>query len=76
MKVHISLNLKPEFFFNIETAGGMVANAGKNKQVTFTVMPEKAGELNIKADVVDFRITGHGNSCCSTIDVDRCTRYG
>ncbi|WP_416151664.1 YhgE/Pip domain-containing protein [Salipaludibacillus sp. HK11] len=56
--VQISLNLEPEIFDNIEAEDGVVANAGKNKQVTFSVMPEQAGELNIKADAVDFELEG------------------
>ncbi|GGM27843.1 hypothetical protein GCM10011351_12180 [Paraliobacillus quinghaiensis] len=56
--LQISLNLAPDVFDNIETAGGVVANAGKNKQVTFTVMPEQAGDLSVKADAVDFELQG------------------
>ncbi|WP_162880659.1 YhgE/Pip domain-containing protein [Paraliobacillus sediminis] len=56
--LQISLNLEPEIYDNIVTEGGVVANAGKNKQVTFTVMPEQAGELTVKADVVDFELQG------------------
>lgn len=56
--LQISLNLEPEIFDNIETEDGMIANAGKNKQVTFTVMPEQSGELAIKADTVDFELQG------------------
>ncbi|WP_280770047.1 YhgE/Pip domain-containing protein [Salipaludibacillus daqingensis] len=56
--LQISLHLEPEIFDNIETEDGVVANAGKNKQVTFTVMPEQAGELTMKADVVDFELQG------------------
>lgn len=36
----------------------MLANAGKNKQVTFTVMPEKEEELVVEADVVNFELEG------------------
>lgn len=56
--LQISLNLEHEIFDNIEAAGGVVANAGKNKQVTFTVMPEQVGDLSIKAAVVDFKLKG------------------
>ncbi|MFZ3577623.1 YhgE/Pip domain-containing protein [Virgibacillus sp. DJP39] len=55
--LQISLNLDPAIFDNIKT-GGMVANAGKNKQVTFTVMPEQAEELSVEANVVDFELQG------------------
>lgn len=43
---------------NIETSGGMVANAGKNKQITFTVMPGKEEGLSVSADVEDFEFQG------------------
>ncbi|WP_331490817.1 YhgE/Pip domain-containing protein [Aquibacillus rhizosphaerae] len=56
--LQISLNLEPEIFNNIKTQDGMVANAGKNKQVTFTVMPEQEGDLSIEADAVDFEMQG------------------
>jgi len=56
--LQVSLNLAPDVFDNIETTGGVVANAGKNKQVTFTVMPEQAGDLSLKADAVDFELQG------------------
>lgn len=55
--LQISLNLAPDVFDDIET-DGVVANAGENKQVTFTVMPEQAGDLSVKADVVDFELQG------------------
>ncbi len=56
--LQISLTLDPDIYSNIEIKGGMVANAGKNKQVTFTVMPEQQGELSIEADVIDFELQG------------------
>lgn len=56
--LQISLNLAPDVFNNIETEGGVVANAGKNKQVTFTVMPEQIGDITVTADVVDFELQG------------------
>lgn len=43
---------------NIEGDGGMVANAGKNKQITFTVMPGQEEEFSVEADVEDFEFTG------------------
>ncbi|MEC5425801.1 hypothetical protein QGM71_20255 [Virgibacillus sp. C22-A2] len=44
---------------NIQDEDGMVANAGKNKQVTITVMPEKEEELVVEVDVVeDFELDG------------------
>ncbi|WP_342032545.1 YhgE/Pip domain-containing protein [Mesobacillus boroniphilus] len=43
---------------NIEASGGMVANAGKNKQITFTVMPGQEESLSAEADVEDFEFNG------------------
>ena len=54
--LQISLTLDPDIYSNIEAPEGMIANAGKNKQITFTVMPEKVGELSLEADVADFEL--------------------
>lgn len=54
--LQISLSLNLEIFNNIEATDGMLANAGKNKQVTFTVMPEKEEELIVEADVLGFEL--------------------
>lgn len=35
-----------------------IANAGKNKVVTHTVMPGKEGDITVKADVTDFSMAG------------------
>jgi putative membrane protein len=43
---------------NIEATGGMVANAGKNKQITFTVMPGQEESLSAEAEVKDFEFSG------------------
>jgi len=56
--LQISLTLDPALYTNIEAEEGMLANAGKNKQVTFTVMPEKEEEFELQADVVDFEFEG------------------
>lgn len=56
--LQVSLALNTDLFSNIEAPDGMLANAGKNKQVTFTVMPEKEEELVVEADVVDFELEG------------------
>ncbi|MGM0842721.1 MAG: YhgE/Pip domain-containing protein [Bacillota bacterium] len=55
--LQVSLNL-PNTYENIEAADGMVANAGKNKQITFTVMPGKEKKLSVEADVADFEFEG------------------
>ncbi|PGT77115.1 hypothetical protein [Bacillus sp. AFS040349] len=56
--LQVSLALNTDLFSNIEAPDGMLANAGKNKQVTFTVMPKKEEELVVEADVVDFELEG------------------
>ncbi len=56
--LQISLALNNEVFRNIEAVDGMVANAGKDKQVTFTVMPEKEESFVLKADVSGFELDG------------------
>ncbi|KGA98912.1 hypothetical protein AJ85_03380 [Alkalihalobacillus alcalophilus ATCC 27647 = CGMCC 1.3604] len=56
--LQITLNLSEEKFQNIEAPDATIANAGKNKQVTFTVLPEKEAELTVQADVLDFEFEG------------------
>lgn len=57
--LQITLTLDPDVYSNIKVSDdGMVANAGKNKQITFTVMPEKEGDLKVEADVVDLELQG------------------
>lgn len=56
--LQISFSLNMESFTNIQAPDGMLANAGKNKQVTFTVMPEKEEILVLEADVEGFELNG------------------
>ncbi|WP_208590255.1 YhgE/Pip domain-containing protein [Gracilibacillus suaedae] len=56
--LQISLSLDGELYQNIEAEQGTIANAGKNKQVTFTVMPEKEENFLLEADVTDFELEG------------------
>ena len=56
--LQISLALDTEKSTNIKSEAGMLANAGKNKQITFTVMPGEEGKLAVEADVVDFELNG------------------
>jgi putative membrane protein len=57
--LQVTLTLDPEIYSNIKASeDGMVANAGKNKQITYTVMPEKDGDLSLEADVVDLELQG------------------
>lgn len=50
--------LLPNKYTNIAASGGMMANAGKNKQITFTVMPGQEELLQVEADVEDFEFQG------------------
>ncbi len=55
--LQISMTL-PNTYQDIETSGGMIANAGKNKQITFTVMPGEEEALTVEAAVEDFEFQG------------------
>ncbi|GLB59907.1 YhgE/Pip domain-containing protein [Cytobacillus sp. NCCP-133] len=55
--LQVSLML-PNKYSNIEANGGMIANAGKNKQITFTVMPAQDERLSVEADAEDFEFNG------------------
>lgn len=55
--LQISLQL-PNKYENINAFDGMVANAGKNKQITYTVMPGEEVVHRVTADVVDFEFEG------------------
>lgn len=41
---------------NIEAEGATVANAGAKKQLTYTILPGKGKEIEIKSDVTDFEM--------------------
>ena len=56
--LQISVSLDASKSSNIETKGGTIANAGKNKLITYTMMPGKGGDIAISADVTDFEISG------------------
>ena len=56
--LQISLAFDGDKTRNIKADKGMLANAGKDVQVTFTVMPEEEAELSVTADVEDFEFTG------------------
>lgn len=55
--LQVSLML-PNTYKNIEASGGVIVNAGKSKQITFTVMPGKEANLTVEADVEDFDFQG------------------
>ncbi|WP_026673426.1 hypothetical protein [Alkalihalobacterium bogoriense] len=56
--LQISVMLESDIFNNIEVTDGMIANVGKNQQVTFTAMPEQNGEFYLAADVTQFEMQG------------------
>lgn len=56
--LQISLSLDTDLVENIKAEDATIANAGKDKQLTFTVMPEKEGNYTIEADVTDFEMQG------------------
>ncbi|WP_240733097.1 YhgE/Pip domain-containing protein [Jeotgalibacillus sp. S-D1] len=54
--LQITLTFDSERYKNIEAPDGTIANAGKNRQVTFTAMPEKEESFTIKTDVSDLEM--------------------
>ncbi|MBM7578016.1 YhgE/Pip domain-containing protein [Jeotgalibacillus terrae] len=54
--VQITMTFDADRFKNIEAPDGTIASAGKNRQVTFTVMPEKEESYIVKADVTDLEM--------------------
>ncbi|WP_102029102.1 hypothetical protein [Salirhabdus sp. Marseille-P4669] len=56
--LQISLALNTGIFSNIQAEDGMIASAGKNKQVTFTLMPEDEEAFVVEADAVGFELDG------------------
>lgn len=54
--LQISLSLDPTIFNDIQAPEGTEANEGKNKQITFTVMPEQEEELIVSAYVTDLEM--------------------
>lgn len=55
--LQVSLML-PNTYQDIEAADGMIANAGKNKQITFTIMPGQEEKMTVAAEVKDFEFDG------------------
>ncbi|WP_010268148.1 coiled-coil domain-containing protein [Paenibacillus senegalensis] len=56
--LQISLSLDQDKFTNIQVSDGMIANAGKNQQITFTVLPEQEKELIVEAEAAEFELEG------------------
>lgn len=51
-----SLTLDTDLCENIVADGATVANVGRNKQLTYTILPGKGAEFTITADVTDFEM--------------------
>ncbi|HWT26608.1 MAG TPA: hypothetical protein VN131_01595, partial [Mobilitalea sp.] len=56
--LQVTLTLASEKCENINAPGAVIANAGSNKQINFTVLPGKEGNLSFKSDVTDFEMEG------------------
>lgn len=56
--IQISVELNGELYEEVQAEDGTIANAGKNKQVTYTVMPAQEEQFTLEADVTDFELTG------------------
>ena len=70
--LQVSFTLDAAKCVNIEADGATVANAGGNKQLTFTVMPGKDADCSLSADVVDFEMDGVAiNAVPMSISIDR-----
>ncbi|MDZ5712812.1 YhgE/Pip domain-containing protein [Jeotgalibacillus haloalkalitolerans] len=54
--LQITLTLDADRFKNIEAPDGTIATAGKNRQVTFTVLPEKDESYQVSAEVTDLEM--------------------
>jgi putative membrane protein len=56
--LQISITLDSEKCGDIKSPGSTIASAGKNKVVTYTVMPGKDADISLNATVTDFIMTG------------------
>ncbi|WP_159448013.1 hypothetical protein [Papillibacter cinnamivorans] len=54
--LQISASLDTEHFSSIEASGATLANAGKNKSITFTHLPGEEKDYTIKAEATDFQM--------------------
>lgn len=56
--LQVSVTLDTDRCRNISAPGAVLANAGTDKLVTFTVLPGKEGHMTVNADVTDFVMKG------------------
>ncbi|MGN0703499.1 MAG: hypothetical protein ACI4LD_02965 [Lentihominibacter sp.] len=71
--LQISLTLDGNFCRNIRAENATTANAGSDRQITFTILPGKGADLKVTADVTDFEmdeITLNGVMLNMDVDVD------
>ncbi|MGL4484862.1 MAG: hypothetical protein ACRCUS_07920, partial [Anaerovoracaceae bacterium] len=54
--LQISIPLKAELCTDIKTKDGIIANAGGNKMITYTVMPKKNANLSLQTTVKNFEM--------------------
>lgn len=52
-----SITLNTELAANITAEGATIANVGKNKQLTYTILPHTEKEISVTADVKDFEMS-------------------
>lgn len=71
--MQVSLSLNAHDCTDIVAPGAVIANSGKNKQLTYTILPDKGGVYNITFDAVNFEmdaISINGIQMNMDIDVD------
>lgn len=56
--LQISQQLNTDYFYDIEAEDATIANAGRNKQVSFTVMPGEERSFTITAETTQFELEG------------------
>lgn len=56
--LQISLSLDSELVSNLEAEDATIANSGKQRQISYTVMHDTDGEFVLSADVTDFEMDG------------------
>ncbi|MDF2544152.1 MAG: hypothetical protein K0S47_3870 [Herbinix sp.] len=56
--LQVSLNLNADQCKNIEAPDATVAEAGNNKMLTFTVMPDRGADFQVTTDVNNFTMSG------------------
>lgn len=69
--LQVSQPLNADHFENIKAEDATIANAGKNKQIAFTVMPGEEDTLTMEADTDQFELEGMEISALpSSVSVD------